>query len=244
MEIFVGNSYQEISKKAADAAIQLMNSIEKPLLCPASGDSPAGLYKELVERFSNQEVNVSDWYFVGLDEWVGMNGYDEGSCRFHLNHQLFYPLKIEQERICFFNGRAEDLEAECNKTEKFIADHSGIQVAIVGLGTNGHVAMNEPGTSASLRSHVAAIHTSTQQAGQKYFKEAKQISQGITLGVATLLEAKHIILVANGEHKAEIVKKIITDEPSEQIPGTLLRNHPSLQIYLDAEAAQLYRSWS
>lgn len=242
MEIFVGQTYEEISKQSTDAVIQLMSSIEKPLLCPASGDSPAGLYKELVEKFNNKEVNVSDWYFVGLDEWAGMNGNDEGSCRFHLNNQLLHPLTIEKEKICFFDGRAEDLASECNKTEKFIAEHGGIHVAIVGLGTNGHVAMNEPGTSPALRSHVAAIHPSTQQAGQKYFKEAKEISQGITLGLATLMEARHVILVANGAHKAEIVKKIITGEPDEQLPATLLLNHPSLQIYLDAEAAQLYRS--
>lgn len=239
MEIFVGKTYQEISKQVADAVIELMSSADNPLLCPASGDSPAALYKELVEKFNKNEVDVSDWYFVGLDEWVGMNGNDEGSCRFHLNNQLFNPLKAEKEKICFFDGRADDLGSECEKTERFIAEHGRIHVAIVGLGTNGHIAMNEPGTSPSLRSHVAAIHPSTQQAGQKYFKEAKQISQGITLGLATLMEAKHIILVANGSHKAEVVKRIITEDISEQLPGTLLRDHPSLSIYLDTEAAQL-----
>lgn len=242
MEIFVGETYREISKHAADAVIELMSLTGKPLLCPASGDSPAGLYKELVERYNNKGLNVSDWYFVGLDEWAGMNGNDEGSCRFHLNNQLFNPLKIEKEKICFFNGRAEDLASECNQAEKFIAGYGGIYIAIVGLGTNGHIAMNEPGTSALLRSHVAAIHPSTQVAGQKYFKEAKELSRGITLGLATLMEARHIILVANGAHKAEIIKRIITEQPSEQLPGTLLRKHPSLSIYLDEEAAQLYNS--
>lgn len=241
MEIFIADTYEDISKQAADVVIQLMTSVEDPLLCPASGDSPAGLYKEIVEKLHKNEVNVSSWHFVGLDEWAGMNGSDEGSCRFHLNNQLFNSLDISKEKICFFDGRENDLQMECNKTENFIVEHKGIDVAIVGVGTNGHVAMNEPGTSLSLRSHVAAINPVTQQAGQKYFKEPKQISQGITLGLATLLEARHIILVANGSHKAEIVKRLITEEISEQLPATLLRNHPSLKIYLDKEAAQLIR---
>ncbi|MDB5223878.1 MAG: hypothetical protein JWN83_2545 [Chitinophagaceae bacterium] len=239
MEIFIGDTYQAVSKQSADAVIQLMHYIKSPLLCPASGDSPAGLYKAFVDKFNKNQLDTSDWYFVGLDEWAGMNGSDEGSCRFHLDNQLFNPLQIKKERICFFDGRAKNLELECIKTEKFIAEHGGIHVAIVGLGTNGHVAMNEPGTSPALRSHVAAIDPVTQQAGQKYFKEAKQISQGITLGLATLMEARHIILVVNGAHKAEIVRRLINEEISEQLPATLLRRHPSFKIYLDAEAAQL-----
>ncbi len=99
--------------------------------------------------------------------------------------------------------------------------------------------MNEPGTPANIRSHVAAIDPVTQQAGQKYFKEHKQISKGITLGLANILEAKHIILVVNGSHKAEIVNRLINEEISEQLPATLLRNHSSFKIYLDSKAAHL-----
>ena len=239
MEIFVADTYQEISKQAADQLIQAMRLLKYPLLCPASGDSPAGLYKELVDRFNRDQLDISDWHFVGLDEWAGMNGNDEGSCRFHLDNQLFNPLQVKKERICFFDGRAKDLESECEKTENFIAEHGGIHVAILGLGTNGHIAMNEPGTSPALRSHVAAIDPVTQQAGQKYFKEPKQISHGITLGPATLMAARHIIVIANGSHKAEIVKRIINEEISEELPASLLCKHPSFKIYLDAEAAQL-----
>lgn len=239
MEIFIANTYEAMSKQAADTVIYLMNSNENPLLCPASGDSPAGLYKELVDRFNKDQPNISNWYFVGLDEWAEMNGSDEGSCRFHLDNQLFGPLHLEKEKIFFFDGRANDLEQECIKAEKFITEHGDIHVAIVGLGTNGHIAMNEPGTSADTRSHVAAIDPLTQQSGQKYFKEPKEISQGITLGLATLMEARHIILVVSGAHKAETVKRLISEEISEKLPATLFRTHPSFKIFLDAEAAQL-----
>ncbi len=103
---------------------------------------------------------------------------------------------------------------------------------------NGHIGMNEPGTSAALRSHVTALDPITKETAQKYFKEQRQLTNGVTLGLATLMEARYIILLVSGAHKAGIVKKILEDEISEQIPGSLLRNHPGLNIYLDAEAAK------
>ena len=111
--------------------------------------------------------------------------------------------------FCFFDGRASDLEKECQRIEDFIKQHGGIDIAILGIGVNGHIAMNEPGTSASLRSHIAAIHPGTQQIGQKYFKEPRQIDTGITLGMATILEAKHLVLLASGETKTEIMYKML-----------------------------------
>jgi galactosamine-6-phosphate isomerase len=239
MEIFISDTYEEMSRQAADTLIELMQSIEYPLLCPGSGHSPLGLYDALVKKNNNTEVDVSEWYFTGLDEWVGMNGTDEGSCRYTMNTQLFDPLKIPDKNICFFDGKAKDLETECEKTENFISYHNGIHVAIVGLGLNGHIAMNEPGTSSNIRSHVSAIDPVTQEAGQKYFKEHKEISKGITLGLANILEAKHVMLVVNGSHKAEIVKRLINEEISEQLPATLLRNHSSFKIYMDSKAAHL-----
>lgn len=241
MKIFVADTIEAMSKQAADDVIQLMQNVKQPLICTASGDSPAGLYKELVQRVNTKQVNISDWYFVSLDEWAGMNENDEGSCRFHLNNQLFNPLHLAKERICFFDGRANDLQLECNKVENFIKTHEGIDVAIVGLGMNGHVGMNEPGTSAALRTHVADIDPVTQKTGQKYFKEPTSLTKGITLGLATIMDARHIILVVSGRHKAGIVKQVLEGEISEALPASLLRNHPGLKVYSDREAADLVR---
>jgi glucosamine-6-phosphate isomerase len=241
MKLIVTDTYEDMSRLASDEVVQFMQYTGHPLLCPASGDSPAGLYKELAGRFAKQQLDVSSWYYVGLDEWAGMNGSDEGSCRYHLNQQLFFPLKVKEERICFFDGKAEDLVKECKDVEAFIQQHGGIDVAIVGLGMNGHIGMNEPGTPAILHSHVTAIDPITQQVGQKYFKKEQQLSQGITLGFATLMEARHIILLVSGAHKADIVQKVLEEEISEQLPATILRRHPSLRVYLDNEAAALIK---
>jgi glucosamine-6-phosphate isomerase len=237
MKIFVATTYEAISKQAVDDIIQIMQSSKQPVICTASGDSPAGLYKEIVERANNKQLNISDWVFVGLDEWAGMNGNDEGSCRYHLNQQLFQPLQLVNDKICFFDGRANDLEEECERIENFIHQYNGIDVAILGLGMNGHIGMNEPGTLSNTHSHVTDLDSTTQQVGQKYFKIQQELTKGITLGLATLMEARHIVLIVIGRHKAEIAQKIIEDEISEQLPATLLRNHPSFKIYLDSEAA-------
>ena len=239
MKVIVCDTYEELSKQAAVDIIETLKTVDQPLICTASGDSPAGLYKELVKIIKDKKIDISNWHFVGLDEWAGMNEEDEGSCKFHLNNQFFHPLKIEKEKISFFNGRAKDLQEECNLTEDFIREHGGIDIAIVGLGMNGHIGMNEPGTSSLSRSHIAEIDPITQKTGQKYFNSEQDLSQGLTLGLATLMEVRQIILVVNGRHKAAIVKKVMEEEISEQLPASLLRNHPGLVVYLDKDAAQM-----
>lgn len=238
MQIFINDTYEDLSKQAAADVIALMQASANKLLCIASGDTPAGLYKEIVMKVNNGDLNIDDWHFVGLDEWAGMNGSDEGSCRYHLNKQFFDPLKIKKEKICFFDGRATDLEAECQRTETFISHHGGLDVAILGLGTNGHIGMNEPDTSAHLHSHISEIAAETQKVGQKYFNAPRSLTHGITLGLANIMEAQLVILLVSGAHKAGIIKKVLEGEVSEQLPASLLRQHPGLKIYLDRAAAQ------
>jgi len=239
MKVFIAGNYAELSAKAADDLIQLMKINDHPVVCTASGDSPAGMYKLLVEKFERKELDVSNWQILGLDEWVGLNGDTEGSCRYHLNNQLFNPLQLTSEQIVFFDGKAADLQQECEAVETFIQQQGGIDVAILGLGLNGHIGMNEPGTSAASRSHVITLDPITQKTGQKYFKERQELTHGITLGIASLMDAKQIMLLVSGAKKAAIVKQLLEEEISEKIPGTLLRNHPGLTVYLDKEAASL-----
>jgi glucosamine-6-phosphate isomerase len=240
MEIVVSESYEAMSKEAFNNIIEIIKDSVNPVICTASGDSPAGLYKELVASISNNQTDVSNWKFVGLDEWVGMNGSDNGSCRYHLNQQLYNPLKISDDRICFFDGRAADIEDECNTIETSIKQSGGIDVAIVGLGINGHVGMNEPGTSPTLQSHIADIDPLTQQVGQKYFSEQKSLGKGLTLGIASIMKARHVFLLVSGSRKAAILKQVLEGEISKQTPASLLRNHPSFFVFADEAAGSLF----
>ena len=237
MKIFIENDYELMSQKAGDEVMKIIAPLKNPLLCPATGDSPKGLYKEIVGRINKKKTDISGWYFVGLDEWLGMNGNDEGSCRYHLDNDLLKPLCIDEENISFFDGKAEDIQNEIRETGIFIKKHGGIDIAIVGLGMNGHVGMNEPGTDPSLHSHTSEIDKITQQVGQKYFKQNREISRGITLGIADIMEARCVILLASGNKKAAIVRRILEGEISEQFPASLLRRHKNFSVYLDEEAA-------
>jgi len=242
MQVIVCNSYEEVSQQIAADVVECMGSRNHPLLCAASGDSPSGLYRNLVARVERKDLDISGWAFLGLDEWVGLNGGDEGSCRYHLDRELFLPLHIPQEKLFFFDGRKQDLESECRQAESFISRNGGLDATILGLGLNGHVGMNEPGTPVSTRSHVTVLDPITAQTGQKYFKEARSLSEGITLGLGTILDSKNILLLVSGAKKASIVKTVLEGDISEKVPATLLRGHPGLRIYLDTEAAALLNS--
>jgi len=237
MKIIISINYVAMSEKTFEDIVAIMKAASKPLICVASGDSPSGIYKNIVKGVGLNKINIDSWSFLGLDEWVGLNGDDEGSCRYHLNRELFTPLTIPANRICFFDGAASDLEDECKITEAHIKEHNGIEIAILGLGMNGHIGMNEPNTSIQTRSHIINLDPLTVEVGQKYFKKPQPLTKGITLGIDTLMDAKHIVLVVNGAKKADIVKQVMKGSISEAVPASLLRNHPNCSIYLDEAAA-------
>lgn len=239
MKIIIRDSYDEISKQTAQELIEVMGSYQRPLLSPASGSSPLGLYRELAVLSGEKKFDHSNWLFVGLDEWVGMSAETEGSCRYRMDHDLFFPLNVPVTSICFFDGNAADLGKECERVEDYIRQHGGLDVVVLGVGMNGHVGLNEPGTDPSLRAHVTAVDAVTQKVAQKYFPEHKQLTQGITLGLADLLEAKHLFVLINGAHKAAITQRVIEGEVSEEVPTTLLRGHKDVRFFLDADAARL-----
>src|SRR5688500_7238055 len=190
-----------MSKCSVDVLLAFIANPSSKLICPASGDTPSGLFKELVERCRRQKIDPADWKFISLDEWAGMNGDTVGSCRDYLDRQLFQPLAIKEEHIFFFNGKQE-LEPQCRQAEAFITSHNGIEVCLLGLGLNGHVGMNEPGTPRNSGAHVAAIAEETQKTGQKYFPGEQSLTHGITLGIASISDAAHIMLLVSGKKKA------------------------------------------
>jgi len=237
MKIIISNNYEAMSEKAYEDIVAIMQAASKPLICIASGDSPSGIYKNIVKGVGYNKINIDSWSFLGLDEWVGLNGDDEGSCRYHLNRELFSPLAIPTNRICFFDGAVSDLEQQCSITENTIQAKGGIEIAILGLGMNGHIGMNEPYTSIKTRSHIINLDPLTVEVGQKYFKKPQPLTKGITLGIDTLMDAKHIVLIVSGSKKAGIVKEVMEGPISEAVPASLLRNHPNCSIYLDEAAA-------
>jgi glucosamine-6-phosphate isomerase len=237
MRVEILNDYQEISDAAASAMIRQVKQKPDSVICLASGDTPKLAFQKTVERARKDKISFSEVHFIGLDEWVGIPPDITGNCALFLRQVIFSPLGIPEEHIHLFDSMANDLEEECQKIDEVILKKGAIDLVIVGIGMNGHIGFNEPGVSPQMKSHVTILEEKTRSVGQKYFKEDTVLNKGITLGLQHILDAKKVILLANGKHKAEIIKKTLKKGISPEIPATILRTHPHCLILLDNAAA-------
>ncbi|HHW47586.1 MAG TPA: glucosamine-6-phosphate deaminase [Clostridiaceae bacterium] len=239
MDINIFKDYDELSRKTADFISNFVNNNPKALLCFPAGDSPLGTFKKLVEYSNEGIVSFKYCRFVGLDEWVGMEKNNEGSCKYFIYKNLFEPLCIDETNICFFDACSKDLISECKRIDKYILNNGGIDLMLLGVGMNGHIGLNEPGVSFKSYSHVTELDDITVKVAQKYFKEKKMIKKGITLGIKHVMDAKTVVLLANGIKKADIVKKLAKGEVTNKIPASILQMHKNSYLFLDKEAASL-----
>lgn len=226
----------DLSRHAAEHIAALLHQKPNATLCLASGDTPIGTYHELTRLAQAGQANLSACTFISLDEWVGFSSSDEGSCGYYLYRDLFGPLGIRPDQIQFFNAQAVDLPAECLRIDAILAERGGLDLMLVGIGMNGHIALNEPGTPFTRYAHVVELADSTIQVGQKYFTQATPLTKGITLGLQYLTEAREVILMATGSRKAAIVHQALTGPVTEQVPASIIQTHPNAYVWLDAEA--------
>ena len=236
MTIHKFSEYEELSAATASLIIEVLKQKPEALICIASGDTPLGVCKILAKSDPQLFVKCT---FVGLDEWVGMDENDEGSCKFGIYQYLLKPLNIPHERIKYFDAKAIDLTSECAKINDFIVSRGGLDVMLVGVGMNGHIALNEPHTAFESYAHVSDLEDITISVGQKYFKKPTILTQGITLGLKHLQEAKLPILIANGAKKSSVIKKALTEQISEAFPASIFQRITHSLVMLDHEAAQL-----
>jgi glucosamine-6-phosphate deaminase len=237
MKIKTYKNYDEMSRAAADLIIQQVKNKPDSLLCFPSGDSPAGVFRCLIADALKGKVDFSQCYFVGLDEWVGMSKDDEGSCTNFLYEHFFTPMQIQPERVTFFDARAADLDAACMAMDDFIKLHGPLDIMLVGIGMNGHIGLNEPGTDFNLYAHHAPLAPVTISVGQKYFKQQTPLHEGITLGLKHLQEAKTSMLIAAGIKKAGIIAQALGGEVSGQLPASIFQILPTAVVILDEGAA-------
>ena len=228
-------NYEALSEATANLIIDVLTQKPEALICIASGDTPLGVCEFLAK--SDRKL-FEKCTFVGLDEWVGMDENDKGSCKYGIYQNLLVPLNIPSERIKYFDAKAQDLTFECQKINEFIASKGGLDVMLVGVGMNGHIALNEPNTPFDIYAHVSDLEEITKSVGQKYFTKDTILTQGITLGLAHLQEAKLPILIANGLRKASVINVALNDEITEKFPASIFQRLENSIVMLDIEAAQ------
>jgi galactosamine-6-phosphate isomerase len=237
MKVNIYQDYEILSRSTADLIKDYVSTKPNSLVCLASGHTPRGVFQCLVNDARSGLLDFSQCIFVSLDEWVGIPAQMKGSCRAMMDEDFFIPLQIREDQIEFFDGTAHDLTVEVARINALIDTHGGLDIMLVGIGTNGHIAMNEPGTSFDTLAHIGVLADETKYVGQKYFNTTVVLSKGITLGLRHFREARLPILMANGEKKAAIIRKTLSIAPCETLPSSIIHHIDHGFIMLDQAAA-------
>ncbi|WP_239253550.1 glucosamine-6-phosphate deaminase [Listeria ilorinensis] len=226
----------QVAKAVAARIAEHLERKPDSLICIAGGDTPKRTMQEMIRMHQAGEVDFSKAYFVGLDEWVGLGRETHGSCVQTLYDGLFEPLELRAEQICFFDGKATDLKAECARINTFIAERGGIDFILLGVGMNGHIGFNEPGIEPDQDAHIVPLDSVTKEVMSKYFETDLPLTQGISLGMRQILAAQEIIVIATGAKKADIMHQVAVEAPTAEIPATLLKPAQAATFYLDEAA--------
>lgn len=231
MNIIVVKNQEEAAKKAFEMVKDGIEAGRIKTLGLATGSTPLGLYKEMREA----NLDASDVTTVNLDEYVGLEATDEQSYDYYMKTELFNDVKFKETNLP--NGVAEDLEAECARYEA-ILEENPVDLQVLGLGTNGHIGFNEPGTPFDAKTHVVELTESTIEANKRFFEKAEDVpTHAISMGIASIMAAEEIVLLAFGEAKAEAVQQMVNGPISEDCPASALQNHPNATIIIDEAAA-------
>lgn len=197
----------------------------------ATGSTPETMYGYMVAS----DLDFSDKVSVNLDEYVGLDGNNEQSYRYFMDQHLFNQKPFKKTYVP--NGKAADLDAECKRYDEIIADNP-IDIQVLGIGQNGHIGFNEPGTSFEATTHVVELTESTVNANKRYFDKVEDVpTRALTMGINSIMQSKKIILMAFGEAKADAVKSMLEGEVTQDLPASVLQNHQDVVVIIDEKAA-------
>ncbi len=181
-------------------------------------------------------TNFRTCRLIGLDEWVGLDGNAEGGCKKYIIDNVIKPLELPEENVFFFNACAEDLAEECAKTDAYLKEYGPIDISLMGVGMNGHIALNEPGCDFEAKAHTVPLDPVTVEVAQKYFHRPTPVTHGITLGMKQIWGSRLLIVIANEAKKQAIMYAAIYGEVTNAVPASALQNHPNCIVSLDAAA--------
>ncbi len=224
-------SYDEMSHLAAELfELQLISKPES-VLGLATGASPIGFYKRLVERYMQGSMTFSKAVTFNLDEYIGLEPLHPMSFHNYMEKHLFTHVDLPASSRYLPDGTATDLNEECLRYEGLIQNSGGIDLQLLGIGVNGHIGFNEPGTSFRSRTHAVDLAQSTRTVNAKYFPSDEAVPRkAITMGIQTILDSKRIILLALGEEKKEALKRLKSGDVSEEFPASCLHRHPHVTV--------------
>ena len=243
MRVIIEPDYDKMSKWAADYVarriIESNPTAAKPfkLGCP-TGSSPLGLYKELIRKYQSGEISFEHVVTFNMDEYVNLDVNHPESYHSFMWNNFFSQINIKPENVHILDGNAKDLQKECENYEKLIEAAGGIDLFMGGVGPDGHLAFNEPGSSLTSRTRIKTLTTDTIIANSRFFDGdlSKVPSQALTVGIGTVMDAKEVLIVCNGHHKARALKHIIDGDISHKWTASMLQMHPKAIVVCDEPA--------
>lgn len=236
MKLIKVNDYETMSTKAVELLAEQVNNRRKPVLGLATGSTPKRMYEMLIEQYQNKELCFEDVISFNLDEYVGLGPDHCESYQSYMNEKLFEQIDMLKKNAHIPSGVADCLQTECESYERQIAEAGGIDFLVLGIGENGHIGFNEPGTQFDSRTHIVDLTASTREVNARFFDSLEDVpKQALTMGLATIMDAKEIILLVQGERKAEILKEVLYGEVTEEVPASILQNHPNVTVITDLD---------
>jgi glucosamine-6-phosphate deaminase len=238
MEIIVKKTGEEVDATAAALVAAVVRDQPEQLLVFPTGNTPLGLYKRLVEIVFHKELCFAAAHIIELDEYMGIADDDPRNLYQWLKQALLDHIDIPEHHCHRFHAASEDIDAQCRHMDEIIQDHGGIDLLVLGLGPNGHLGFNEPGSPFDAPTRVINLTPASLQSSANYWGDINQVpKQGLTLGMKALSQAKKTILLVKGENKAGILKETMQGEITPEIPATLLRTMQNVTVIVDREAA-------
>lgn len=237
MKIYKAKDYKDMSRKAAN--IISAQVIMKPncVLGLATGSTPIGTYDQLVEWYNKGDLDFSEVTTVNLDEYKGLPRTNDQSYYYFMHQHLFDRVNIDPERTNVPNGMEPDAEKECGRYEELIRSLGGVDLQLLGLGHNGHIGFNEPGEAFEKETHCVDLTESTIEANKRFFASADDVpKQAYTMGIKTIMQAKKILIVVNGENKAGIVERAFFGPVTPEVPASILQLHNDVTLVGDEAA--------
>lgn len=237
MKIYKAKDYKDMSRKAAN--IISAQVIMKPncVLGLATGSTPIGTYDQLVEWYNKGDLDFSEVTTVNLDEYKGLPRTNDQSYYYFMHQHLFDRVNIDPERTNVPNGMEPDAEKECGRYEERIRSLGGVDLQLLGLGHNGHIGFNEPGEAFEKETHCVDLTESTIEANKRFFASADDVpKQAYTMGIKTIMQAKKILIVVNGENKADIVERAFFGPVTPEVPASILQLHNDVTLVGDEAA--------
>lgn len=218
--VTVVDNYEAMSKLAADRVADVITAFPNAAITVPTGSTPAGMYEQLVQRINSGELDVSQVQIFCLDDYLGQTPEDEASLTKLLIREFLKPAKIPMENVHFIPTVADDPHAAAAQYEKEIAAAGGLKLAVVGLGPNGHVAFNEPGSGPDTRTRIVDLTRESRDQNAAYYEGAAIPEQAITMGIGTILDAEKIVMIVSGDAKADIVGEMVNGPMTDDLPGS------------------------